>query len=48
MHNLIYLTYLDDSLSLAEKLIFEMPNIFDFYIAKSFSHFVIRYIFKTE
>jgi len=38
MYNLIYLTYLDDSLSLAEKLIFEMPNEFsdDFYIAKSF------------
>ena len=38
MYNLIYLTYLDDSLSLAEKLIFEMPNKFsdDLYIAKSF------------
>ena len=38
MYNLIYLTFLDDSLDLAEKLIFEMPDQFsdDFYIAKSF------------
>ena len=38
MYNLIYLTYLDDSLDLAEKLIFEMPDLFadDFFIAKSF------------
>ena len=35
---LIYLTYLDDSLDLAEVMIFDMPNNFsdNYYIAKSF------------
>ena len=38
MYMLIYLTYLDDSLDLAEKMIFEMPESFsdDYYIAKAF------------
>jgi len=38
MYNIIYLTYLDDSLDLAEKLIFDMPGQFsdDYFIAKSF------------
>ena len=38
MYNLIYLSYLDDSLDLCEDLIFEMPEKFsdDYFIAKSF------------
>ena len=38
MYMLIYLTYLDDSLDLAEVMIFDMPNNFsdNYYIAKSF------------
>jgi len=38
MYMLIYLTYLDDSLDLAEKMIFEMSESFsdDYYIAKAF------------
>jgi hypothetical protein len=38
MYMLIYLTYLDDSLDLAEKMIFEMTDDFsnDYFIAKAF------------
>ena len=50
MYMLIYLTYLDDSLDVAEEMIFDMPNNFsdNYYIAKSFILLSDIYVSKGD